>query len=470
MRAAPTTAPVSRLELVIPLVALSAMFALFLIMQARAFFGGDAYIEETTGLTVADYARGGFWQLCVVSVLTLLVIAVAAWKAPRRTRADRMVLRSLLAGLCLMSLVVAGSALYRMSVYFDAFGLTRLRLWVFTVELWLVVLFVLVIVCCWRLRATWLPRAFVASGVAALLGLAAINPDGFIAEHNVARYGETGYLDLRYASSLSADAVPALAALADEERECAFAWWRERHEEREHLTSWNLGHFRAADLAEESGRAATFDCPSNLTPDSGIRPEEPIRDDVVEPPAGADTRDPDNAPDLDGAAFFDGTTCDELDISAAIPLFGASARTDAEPVLPDRSVHYGTVVSDEPAAGNPQAYLECGFFGAATSYLRVDVTRWTTADAAARHVESEQPSEPTSGNLVVEDYSGITGEGFTFHREGEGDPHFRLMIAVDDLTVSTAIDYRAARDPSEVLEVIGGLVEHDVLGLYEELA
>ena len=75
---------------------------------------------------------------------------------------------------------------------------------------------------CWslaagvRLRAAWLPRAVVAVGVLALLGLAVLNPDRFIADRNVDRYaarpaGSTS----SYLSTLSADAVPAFDRLTE---------------------------------------------------------------------------------------------------------------------------------------------------------------------------------------------------------------------------------------------------------------
>ncbi|GAB4001093.1 hypothetical protein GCM10029992_35420 [Glycomyces albus] len=150
----------SRFEIGVPLGSLNLLFAVFIAMQLRTYFGGEDYVMETAGLTFAEYARQGFWQLSVVAVLTLAVIAIAAWFGPRRQRSDRWTLRILLGGLCAMSLVVVASAALRMSVYFDTFGLTRLRMWVFTVEIWLAILFVLVLVCCWKLRATWLPRGF----------------------------------------------------------------------------------------------------------------------------------------------------------------------------------------------------------------------------------------------------------------------------------------------------------------------
>ncbi|MEU5910714.1 DUF4153 domain-containing protein [Micromonospora sp. NPDC047527] len=213
--------PAHRLEWILPLVLLDALFAAFVLVQMTVFFGGAGHVLRTAGLTYAEYARGGFWQLLAVTALTLLVIAVAARRAPKATRADRLLVRTLLGALTALSLVVVASALYRMQVYSDAYGATRLRLFVASVELWLGLLFVLVGVAVARLRADWLPRLVIGTAVLALLGLALINPDRLIAERNVDRYLETGRLDVSYLSGLSADAVPALDRLPEPMRTCA---------------------------------------------------------------------------------------------------------------------------------------------------------------------------------------------------------------------------------------------------------
>ncbi|MEV4494981.1 DUF4153 domain-containing protein [Micromonospora arborensis] len=213
--------PAHRLEWTLPLVLLDALFAAFVLVQLTVLFGGSGHVLRTAGLTYAQYARSGFWQLLAVTALTLLVIAVAARRAPKATRGDRLLVRALLGTLAALSLVVVASALYRMQVYTDAYGATRLRLFVTTVELWLGLLFILVGVAVVRLRAAWLPRLVVGTAVLALLGLALVNPDRLIADRNVDRYLQTGRLDISYLSGLSADAVPALARLPEPMRVCA---------------------------------------------------------------------------------------------------------------------------------------------------------------------------------------------------------------------------------------------------------
>ncbi|WP_430498893.1 DUF4153 domain-containing protein [Micromonospora trifolii] len=253
--------PAHRLEWTLPLVLLDALFAVFVLVQLTVLFGGAGHVLRTAGLTYAQYARGGFWQLLAVTALTLLVIAIAARRAPKATRGDRLLVRVLLGTLTALSLVIVASALYRMQVYADAYGATRLRLVVSTVELWLGLLFVLVGVAVARLRADWLPRLVVGTAVLALLGLALLNPDRLIAERNVDRYLETGRLDVSYLSGLSADAVPALGRLPEPMRSCALGEIAAELP-RDGFWATNLGRERARRVLDTIPVSASVtDCP-----------------------------------------------------------------------------------------------------------------------------------------------------------------------------------------------------------------
>ncbi|MFI6447451.1 DUF4153 domain-containing protein [Kitasatospora sp. NPDC050543] len=210
-----------RLEWALPLAALNLMFAGFAVVQLVVLVGGPEAIMKNTGMSRSEYARQGFWQLTVVTVLTLIVVAVAKRWAPRTTPADRRLAKTLLGSLCVLSLVVVGSALRRMQFYVDASGLTQLRLWVLVVEIWLGVVFLLLIAAGALGRASWLPRVVMLSGAltAAVYGL--MGPDAMIAEQNVARFEQTGQIDLRNVRDLSTDAVPALDRLPEDQRTCA---------------------------------------------------------------------------------------------------------------------------------------------------------------------------------------------------------------------------------------------------------
>ncbi|TDC42366.1 DUF4173 domain-containing protein [Actinomadura sp. KC345] len=215
--------PAGRWSWVVPIAALDLLFLLFCAIQARMFLADDKdELLRSTGLTYAEYAREGFFQLVIVTVLVLVVVAAAMRYAPSAARADRVAVRALLGLLCALTIVVVAVALRRLYLYEETFGWTRLRLWVHAFELWLGFVVVLVAVAgVVKGRVAWLPRMVAASGAIAMIALVSVNPDGFIAEHNVERYEETGKLDTYYLRDLSADAVPALDRLPEPQRSCA---------------------------------------------------------------------------------------------------------------------------------------------------------------------------------------------------------------------------------------------------------
>jgi len=241
----PAGKPVARrFEWAVPVGLVALTFAVFVAAQLTVMFGGDAYLRRTTGLTYAEYVHQGFGQLTVTTVLTLGVVAAAIRKAPRRSVRDRMLLRIGLGLLCCLTLVVVASALYRMHVYEQAYGLTRLRLLVSFFEGWLGLVVVLVLAAGIRLSGPWLPRAALLTGAATLLALAAINPDAYIAQRNVDRFEHSGTADWDYLSGLSADAAPALATLPQPYRSCVTT----TQESGDNWLEWNLGRSRAAGL------------------------------------------------------------------------------------------------------------------------------------------------------------------------------------------------------------------------------
>jgi hypothetical protein len=211
-----------RVEWALPLIGLVVLFAVFNAVQLAVLFGGyDAVLKET-GQTYAEYARQGFWQLLMATLLTLVVIVVALRWAPRTRSSDRTLVRAVLGTLCALALVVVASAVRRMDMYVEAYGLTRLRISVLAVELWLGLVLVLIMAAgVWGAR--WLPRAVAASAAAGVLAFGLVSPDGLIAERNVQRYEDTGRFDLEYAQGLSADAVPALDRLEEPMRSCVLS-------------------------------------------------------------------------------------------------------------------------------------------------------------------------------------------------------------------------------------------------------
>ncbi len=190
--------------------ALDLLFLIFVALQMRWLFGGVAVIAETAGLTVAEYARRGFFELVTASALVLPVLLVADWASLRETARERQVFRALAALLVAMVGVLLASALQRMLLYVATFGLTELRLYTTALMVWLAGVFAWFVWTVLRDRRTRFAFGALAHALAVLGALHLANPDALIARVNTSHVTAMP-LDVAYlAGTLSADAVPVL--------------------------------------------------------------------------------------------------------------------------------------------------------------------------------------------------------------------------------------------------------------------
>ncbi|MFN2557669.1 MAG: DUF4153 domain-containing protein [Nitriliruptorales bacterium] len=244
----PAQRQLTRAEWLTALGALDLLFAAFVAVQVAVLFGGHTHVLETAGLTYAEYARQGFFQLLVVAGLTLAVIAGSVRWARCENPHEVWILRILLGVLCLLTLVVVISALRRLDLYEQAFGFTRARMLAHGILLWFAALFLLLIGAGVRRQSTWLPRSLVWLTGIALLACALLHPDALVAKHNVARWSQTGLIDLAYLDGLSADAIPALAKLPPRLRSCVLTDDVDHLHRPEPWHAFNLSRHRARQI------------------------------------------------------------------------------------------------------------------------------------------------------------------------------------------------------------------------------
>ena len=154
----------------------------------------------------------------------------------------------------LSTLLVVASALHRLRPYESAFGLSRLRLAAEAVALWLgaVLLLVTVATAVERVRRH-LPRIVLVVTALGLIAFSAADPDRLIAQRNVARWHETGRLDVAYLATLSADAAPAIARLPEPLRQRALASLAAKLGVGEPWSSANLSRAHARSLLTRLG-------------------------------------------------------------------------------------------------------------------------------------------------------------------------------------------------------------------------
>jgi hypothetical protein len=196
------------------LVALDLLFAFFVVLQATYLFGGRNTLDAS-GLTYAEYARRGFFELLAVALAVGGLVLGLEAVVRHRSRAYVISLLVLVA----LTLVVLASAFLRLRLYQDAYGWTELRFYVFAAIMWMAIGAVGSTVCIGLGRTRWLPHGMVMLSVVFGLGFNVIGPGRFIAEQNIARAATpalapddafTG-LDVDYLAVLGDDALVVLA-------------------------------------------------------------------------------------------------------------------------------------------------------------------------------------------------------------------------------------------------------------------
>jgi hypothetical protein len=236
---------------------LDLLFLAFVAVQVRYLFGGAERVVSTAGLTYAEYARRGFFELVTVTAIALPALLLAHWLLRTADRRGERTFRILAGALVALLFVVMASALQRMYLYVDEYGLTQLRFYVTAFVVWLAVVLAWFVLTVLRGRRDSFAFGALVTAFAAVLAVNAVNPDAIVARTNLDRMQDGERFDAHYLTCLSADAVPvvveALPRMREADRrmvegsiEPPSRWTRDASDWR----TWNLGRSRAGHAVE----------------------------------------------------------------------------------------------------------------------------------------------------------------------------------------------------------------------------
>ena len=193
---------------------LNVLFAAFVVVQIGWLFGGEALVLRTTGLSYADYARRGFFELTWVAGLLLPVLLGARALIPASDSRTLRLYQRLAVPLVVLLGAIMFSAGARMRLYVHYYGISTDRLYATAFMIWLAMVFVWLALTVLRSRPRPFATGMVVSGFVVLFTLNVLNPDALVARANLARGGAersgAAGTDLRYVASLGGDAVPVL--------------------------------------------------------------------------------------------------------------------------------------------------------------------------------------------------------------------------------------------------------------------
>ena len=203
--------PVAALPVFTALALTIGLFALFVAFQAGELFGGRAWVARAAGPSYAEYARSGFFELLAVAALVLPLLIAADRAVGGHSGGDGRWFRALARTLLVLLFIIIVSAVNRMRLYVAAYGLSEIRVYATVAMAYVTFLASWLGVRLIRRRRRRLAPGALIAGYVTLTGLHVVNPDALIVRVNMSRV-TTKPFDAGYATSLSADAIPALVA------------------------------------------------------------------------------------------------------------------------------------------------------------------------------------------------------------------------------------------------------------------
>lgn len=160
------------------------------------------------GLNYAENARKGFFELCGVSFVNFLLIAIMVYFI-KKEEASKVQLRIFSLLLCLTTIVLIIIALLRMNLYTATYGLTSLRIYVTWFIILLFIIFIVIGIKISFLKFPAIKFAIIAS-FCLFFALCFINPDKLIAKYNTQGYlsGKIAEIDMDLLNNLGNASLP----------------------------------------------------------------------------------------------------------------------------------------------------------------------------------------------------------------------------------------------------------------------
>ncbi len=191
------------------------LYVVFFMSQWPYYVSG--FLGQLPAQTVySQYARDGFFQLCSVSVLNFVILSVLSLFTARKRDGSSRVIRVLFVVLSLFTLILISTAVAKMVMYIDCYGLTQKRVYATWFMAVLAILFLFVILHQFFPKFKLLPIGMIACVVLyAVLGFSGV--DSFIARYNIDRYlsGSLKTVDVQALEELGDSAVPELVHLIE---------------------------------------------------------------------------------------------------------------------------------------------------------------------------------------------------------------------------------------------------------------
>lgn len=213
-----TPASIENVYIVSFLSVISICYLLYLYSQLAYFFSAFSGFLPNKEITYAEYARKGFFEMCIIAVINLMIVFFTLLIAKKKEGKVCNTIKVLATFVATFTLIIIATAISKMVLYIDAYGMTVLRLTTSAFMVFLAVVFVSVILRIFFIKINIIKTALVAAGCILLL-LGTVNVNAVCARYNYESYisGRLDSVDVKAMYQLGDEGIPYLVKLYDDD-------------------------------------------------------------------------------------------------------------------------------------------------------------------------------------------------------------------------------------------------------------
>ena len=200
------------------LAVLSSCYFLYLFSQLAYFFSAfGGFLPADYKFTVAEYARRGFAEMAIIAALNFAFILTVFIIAKKKNGKLCVAIKILCAFISLFTLVIIATALSKMVLYINSFGMTILRVGTSSFMVFLAIVFICILFKTFIPKVKLLKTILVTAGIIVTL-LGTLNINRVVAEYNYHAYnnGWIEEMDIDTLYELGDEGIPYIVKLADE--------------------------------------------------------------------------------------------------------------------------------------------------------------------------------------------------------------------------------------------------------------
>lgn len=198
--------------------AISVCYLLYLFSQLAYFFSAFKGFLPDGAITYAQYARKGFFEMCVIAVINLIIVFSALMLAKKKKGKVCHTIKAIATFISVFTLIIIATAISKMVLYIDAYGMTVLRLTTSAFMLFLSIVFISVILRIYIKKINIIKTALITAGSIILI-LGTVNVNSVCARYNYESYKtkRLDTIDIQELYELGYEGIPYIVKLVETE-------------------------------------------------------------------------------------------------------------------------------------------------------------------------------------------------------------------------------------------------------------